>query len=185
MLTVDEKIRLSHLEHAIERGLKAFYEAGQALMEIRDSRLYRESYPSFEEYCRQKWEMSKTHANRLIEAAGVVESLTPIGVLLPVNEAQARPLAALSTAERTETMAAVATIAPTRKPTAQQVQRVAAAVKAKPELPQPGQKVTVTDERSPHYRQQVEVVQSEGVIVQAKTEAGQIQPFLINELAEQ
>ena len=38
--------------------------------------------------------MSKTHANRLVEAAEVTEILAPIGVI-PPNEAQARELAPL------------------------------------------------------------------------------------------
>lgn len=37
------------LERKVER---AFYEAGKALMEIRDRRLYRSTYKTFEEYCR-------------------------------------------------------------------------------------------------------------------------------------
>ncbi len=63
-------------------------------MEIRDSRLYREQgYGKFEDYCRERWGWSKTHANRQIQAAEVVGNLTPIGVI-PANEAQARELAA-------------------------------------------------------------------------------------------
>ena len=39
---------------------------------------------------------SKTHANRLIASAEVIKNLTPIGVILPQNEAQIRPLTSLS-----------------------------------------------------------------------------------------
>lgn len=40
-LTTTETERLTDLETTIERGLKTFVEVGQALMEIRDGRLYR------------------------------------------------------------------------------------------------------------------------------------------------
>jgi hypothetical protein len=66
----------------------------QAFLEIRDSRLYRENYSTFEAYCRERWGMSKTHSNRLIDASDVVRTLTPSGVI-PTYEAQARELAPL------------------------------------------------------------------------------------------
>jgi hypothetical protein len=70
-----------------------------ALAEIRDSRLYREEFETFEGYCKERWDMRKTHANRLIGAANVHQVLAPIGVIQPANEAQARPLTQLETAE--------------------------------------------------------------------------------------
>ena len=81
-------------EEIIRRGWKTFVEVGQALCAIRDKRLYRDRYATFESYCRNKWEFSKTQANRLIEAAAVAAALTPIGVNLK-SESQARPLAGL------------------------------------------------------------------------------------------
>ena len=56
-------------------------------------RLYRDTHPTFEDYCRERWGMSRRYANRQIEAAGVAETLTPIGAI--PNEAQARELAPL------------------------------------------------------------------------------------------
>jgi hypothetical protein len=93
-LTTFEAALLAECETAIERGLATFVEVGQALLRIRDERLYRSSHKTFEEYCRERWGWSKTHANRQIEAAGVAQNLTPIGVK-PENEAQARVLAPL------------------------------------------------------------------------------------------
>lgn len=91
-LTIDEARRLKHCEKVIERGLATFYEVGNALAEIRESRLYRMTYASFEDYCRERWQMSRFYAHRLIDAAQVVETLLPIGNI-PTNEAQARELA--------------------------------------------------------------------------------------------
>src|SRR5262245_29388958 len=78
--------RLKALEAIIEHGLQTFVEVGAALFEIREQRLYREQgFTTFEEYCRKRWQWSKTHANRQIQAAEVAHNLTPIGVI-PKNE---------------------------------------------------------------------------------------------------
>jgi hypothetical protein len=58
-------------------------------------RPYRASYRTFEDYCREHWQFSKAHANRMIDAAAeVTNNLTPMGVI-PTNERQLRPLAGL------------------------------------------------------------------------------------------
>ncbi len=82
-------------EEIIRQGWDTFLEVGRALTIIRHKRLYRNRFETFEEYCRQKWQFSKTHANRLIEAAAVAAALTPIGVKLK-SESQARPLVGLA-----------------------------------------------------------------------------------------
>jgi len=46
--------------------------------------------------CRVRWDMSKTNANRLVDASTVVSVLTPMGVI-PTSERQARPLTKLRT----------------------------------------------------------------------------------------
>ena len=71
-----------------------FVKVGNALLEIRDSRLYRQQFPTFEAYCKERWGMNRRYANRIIEAAGVVESLGPIGPK-PQTESQTRPLTRL------------------------------------------------------------------------------------------
>ncbi|MDQ3665403.1 MAG: phage N-6-adenine-methyltransferase [Acidobacteriota bacterium] len=92
-LSGTEKGSLERCEQVIARGVTTFFEVGAALTEIRDSRLYRCEYPTFESYCRERWDMGRAHAYRLIESAGVVENLSPIGDgILPANEAQAREL---------------------------------------------------------------------------------------------
>lgn len=93
-LTTDESTRLKECESVIERGIKAYIEVGEALLIIRDQRLYRAEYKTFAEYCVSRWQFSKTHANRLIDASEVAGNLTPMGVI-PENERQARALAVL------------------------------------------------------------------------------------------
>ena len=81
--------RLVECEAVIERGLASFMEVGQALLEIRDSRLYRETHGTFEDYCLVRWSMTDRRARYLIDAVAV-------GTIVPVqNEAQARELAPL------------------------------------------------------------------------------------------
>ena len=68
-----------------------------ALKEIRDRRLYRQQYDTFEEYCFQRWDVSRPRAYELCAASEVVADLSAIADIrvLPENEAQARPLTRL------------------------------------------------------------------------------------------
>lgn len=94
-LTRDEAQRLKYCETVIERGLNTFYEVGSALAEIRDSRLYRIKYATFEDYCQEKWGMSRRRGYELIAAAAVVENVRNCAHEPPSNEAQARELSRL------------------------------------------------------------------------------------------
>lgn len=68
-LTTVEVARFAACEAVIERGLKTFVEVGEALREVRDSRLYRQHFATFEDYCRERWDMDRTNAHRHIDAA--------------------------------------------------------------------------------------------------------------------
>jgi hypothetical protein len=85
--------RLNALEQMIDKRRRSFYQIGKALREIRDERLYRELlYDTFEQYLKKRWDMGRSQAYRLIEASRVIDNLSPIGDILPQNEAQSRPL---------------------------------------------------------------------------------------------
>jgi len=85
--------RLSDLEKIIADQRYYFYEIGKALKEIRDKRLYKIAlFNNFEEYTKNRWDMSRSQAYRLINAFTVVNNLSPIGDKFPENEAQARLL---------------------------------------------------------------------------------------------
>jgi len=89
--------RLLQLESVIKKYRQDFYAVGKALREIRDGRHYHKlAFKSFDSYVRLRWDMGRSHAYRLIEAAGVIDNLSPIGDL-PNNEAQVRPLTKLDT----------------------------------------------------------------------------------------
>jgi len=87
-------VRLRELEAVIERGMETFVEVGNAIREIRDSRLYRERYSSFEDYCRDRWGWGRNYANKQVVAA---DTAALVGTNVPIaNEAQARALAPLA-----------------------------------------------------------------------------------------
>ena len=60
---------LAELEQVIALAKQRFVEMGLALGTIRDLRLYKRDYGSFEKYCRARWGCSRQHAYRLIAAA--------------------------------------------------------------------------------------------------------------------
>lgn len=92
VLNLAEQAALARAEQTIRRGLKTFIEVGEALLEIRDGRLYRATHATFEAYCAERWGLSRRHGNRLIEAFKVARILGPAG---PTSERQARELAPL------------------------------------------------------------------------------------------
>jgi hypothetical protein len=113
-----ERSRLVECEAVIKTGLNTFTEVGNALAEIRDSRLYREQFDTFEAYCRDRWGMERAHAYRLVDAAKVVNLLSPIGdnkehfenvathkIAMGMSESQARELAPLK--DQPETLRSV------------------------------------------------------------------------------
>jgi hypothetical protein len=122
-ITIQESARLVELETKIKRGLDTFVEVGEALLEIRDSRLYRIEHATFEDYCREKWGMNPRYANRVIGAALVSENLGPIGPK-PTTESQARPLTKLPPEEQPAAWAKAVEMADGKQPTAKQVEEV-------------------------------------------------------------
>jgi len=74
-----EAKRLAELERDIETGQRTFINTGTALAEIRDTRLYRPKFKTFEKYCRKKWNFGRSHVYRLIDAAAGARELSPLG----------------------------------------------------------------------------------------------------------
>jgi hypothetical protein len=122
-ISLEESRRLIDLEKKIKTGLDTFVEVGEALLEIRDSRLYRIEHNTFEEYCREKWGMNPRYANRIIGASMVSENLGPMGPK-PTTERQARPLTKLPPEEQPKAWAAAVEKAEGKQPTAKQVEEV-------------------------------------------------------------
>lgn len=93
-MTQTELELFGQCEEALHHFRRAFATAGQALQVIRDGRLYRSLYPNFDAYCRERWEMSRTQADRLIRSWPYVRLLAPIGVT--PNESQIRKILPLA-----------------------------------------------------------------------------------------
>lgn len=101
-LTKEERARFTELEAktltALGEAQKSLLSAAQSLREIRDEKLFREDYPTFEEYCEKKLGFSKRFINYQINYAQVVDNFQqwehPVPIL-PSSESQVRSLGSL------------------------------------------------------------------------------------------
>lgn len=126
-LTEKERSQLNRCEAVIEAGRKTFIEVGNAMLTIRDNRLYREKHKTFEEYCGRRWQIGKSTAYRMMEAAEVVSNIQDGGSeSVPDNQAQAAALAALEPQEQREAWDKAVETAPDGKVTAEHVKTVVA-----------------------------------------------------------
>ncbi|KKK77091.1 hypothetical protein LCGC14_2857090 [marine sediment metagenome] len=106
-LSVAEFGALQQCERDMEGG---HAQMAQALLRIRDGRLYREHHANFKDYCADRWGFKKSQAWRLVsyaETLNLIESSPPIGgkLITPQNEAQIRPLTRLPLEDRAEAWA--------------------------------------------------------------------------------
>ena len=93
-LSPTETARLEECERTIEQGLATFVAVGRALLEVREGRLWRQSYSSFEEWAQERFDLGRRHADRTIAATQVV-ALLSAAAATPRSEAVARELAPL------------------------------------------------------------------------------------------
>lgn len=134
--TKEDQTALNYHENVIEHGLQALVDTAMSLRHIRDNRLYRNGYSTFEEYCFQRWGRKRRWAYHLINAALVVDNLNVHhGAQMPETERQIRPLTKLDTPEQqveawSNAVANSKTGKPTAKEVNQEVERLKADVKA-------------------------------------------------------
>ncbi|WDD36132.1 hypothetical protein PQG02_31110 (plasmid) [Nostoc sp. UHCC 0926] len=141
-----------HLERRVER---AFFEAGKALAELRDRRLYRSTHSTFEEYCKDRFGFERRHPYRLIEAAGVVDNLikmcpiwtqneiedAPATVhsdqlqILPTSEGQVRPMTKLEPQQQQEVWQQAVELAGGKVPTGRIVKDVVQRIMERTQVP--------------------------------------------------
>jgi hypothetical protein len=91
-LTAEERERFVTLERQVE---ESFLTAARALREINERRLYRESYPTFEDYIRDRFDFTKRLAYYYIDAANIADNLSRSELkvhVMPTSETQLRPL---------------------------------------------------------------------------------------------
>lgn len=87
--------RLDELEKIIASGIHGFYEIGSVLIEIQADKLYKSQYKTFEEYCKQRWGMTRDYAYKQIKATRALDNLYTNGIqkaTSPLTERNLRPL---------------------------------------------------------------------------------------------
>jgi hypothetical protein len=151
-LTEQEQRDRLQLERRVER---AFFEAGKALAELRDRRLYRSTHSTFEEYCKDRFGFERRHPYRLIEAAGVVDNLIkmcPIWTqnqteddpatvrsdqvqILPTSEGQVRPMTKLEPQQQQEVWQRAVELAGGKVPTGRIVKDVVQRIMERTQIP--------------------------------------------------
>jgi hypothetical protein len=97
--TLSEVEQMQYLacEEVIDSGWSTYVQVGLALATIRDLRLYRGDFPTFQDYCRQRWEYGRRYVDQLISAAQVFTYLRATGSQTPPeHERQVRPLIGLT-----------------------------------------------------------------------------------------
>ena len=137
-LTPDEERERHRLENRVD---KALGEGWSALKLLRDRRLYRSTHGTFEEYAKERFGYNRAHAYRLINAAAVLENLSPLDrqeemspnwrQKMPVSESQCRELAKLPANKQPKAWEKVLSISGDKAPTAQIVKTVVERMKEK------------------------------------------------------
>jgi hypothetical protein len=125
-LSPPERRRLVECERVVQSGLAEFFEVGNALLTIREQRLYRDTHSTFEGYCNARWGFGRSYAWRVMGAAQRIK-LLPVDDLLPkpTNEFQVRPLLKLKPEEFPKAWKEVVEKAPDGKITTRLVETVA------------------------------------------------------------
>jgi hypothetical protein len=135
-LTEEEQRDRLHLERRVER---AVFEAGKALTELRDRRLYRSTHKTFEEYCKERFGYSRRQPYLLMDAAVVFDNLLekcdPLDQVLPTNERQVRPMTKLEPHEQQEVWLRAVELAGGKVPTGRIVKDVVQRIMERTQVP--------------------------------------------------
>ncbi|MDZ7950820.1 hypothetical protein [Nostoc sp. DedQUE09] len=134
-LTEEEQRDRLHLERKVER---AFFEAGKALIELRDRRLYRSTHKTFDEYCLDRFGYNRSRSYQLVDAAVVVDNLQKcpqIVDILPTAEGQIRPMTKLQPQEQQEVWLTAVELAGGKVPTGRIVKDVVQRIMERTQVP--------------------------------------------------
>jgi hypothetical protein len=148
-LTPDEERQRLFWERKVER---AFYEAGTALKELRDRRLYRSTHKTFEEYCRDRFGYSRRKMDYLISGSEVFENLQTRTIgsqsdrdetitigsqILPISERQVRPLTQLEPEQQREVWQQAVEAAGGKVPSGRIVKDIVQRIRERTKIPIP------------------------------------------------
>jgi hypothetical protein len=131
-LSTEERVRFRQLQLVVERGISQFIEVGRALLEIRSSRLYRESYPTFESFCRERYALARSTVDCVIRSTQTALLLTASGIEIPKGtpEAVVRPVSTLPSPDlQLSTWKLIEAVSPERGPTQPIASKVCRAIK--------------------------------------------------------
>jgi hypothetical protein len=82
-LTSRDHADLIRIEKEIESGIRTWIRIGRLLSEIKDRKLYRLNYPSWEEYCEKRWGFSGRQGYYLASGAEKVDATSQEAKSLP------------------------------------------------------------------------------------------------------
>jgi hypothetical protein len=99
-LSAEETLRLRQLEAIVDEGLDSFLKVGAALTELRDRRLYRSTHARWSDFCLDKWGLSLSRCNQVIQATLTYTNLVTAvpqdaELLANSNEHMLRPISQL------------------------------------------------------------------------------------------
>lgn len=125
-LSPDETATLARLEAVIDRAAQTFIDIGNALHDIRDGRLYRQTHDTFESYCKSRLGFTPRRAGQYISGA-ITATAIGMGTQVPIGtERHARALAPLLEQKGADVAREVwITANEKRKPTAYDVEAAA------------------------------------------------------------
>ena len=101
-LTDEDYNLLQTLQTTIKDNLLSSAKVSVAFATIRDKKLYREDYKTFEQYCALRWSYSVSYCHRLAKMGKVLNDLKPFEGqdVYPTTESHARVFANLKSADR-------------------------------------------------------------------------------------
>jgi hypothetical protein len=136
-LSAGEQHLLDNSERMIASLDRAYLRAGAALATIRDKRLYRQTYDTFEQYVRGRWQLTRARAYQLIEAHEISDQMSTMVDIAPSNERQVRALAKLDKDQRVDAWRRAVDTAPIvdgeKRITAKHVQKIVAELLPEPD----------------------------------------------------
>lgn len=136
-LTEEELADRQRLELTVET---AFYEAGLALKELKQRKLFRSTHSNFDVYCRDRFRFSRDKADLLIKAVGIVDNLKKSDncrTFLPTAESQVRDLVDLTPGLQCEIYAQALVEAGGKIPTRRIVKGIVERLKQRDTTPPP------------------------------------------------
>lgn len=132
-IAIRKAARLIECENIIRNGMHMIALVADALIEIRDSKLYPENHDTFKDYCKNIWGFGDNYARKLISASKVISNITV--QVVPLKESQARELSKLPAEEQNQTWIEAQKSSGKEQPTAKEIKGIVDSKKTPPKDP--------------------------------------------------